>query len=149
MLAQDTKQLCQMWKHHKNFSPYHHLQVPCLLLTSSCISYHQSDLLRISGSKPHQHHRAFRSRCSGTNQYSPHTPAVEAASISLKWHLRLLSEHYSVSPNSAHSSIQGAPPGLHVFTMMSVLLLRTSPQSILRYLFIGFRSAAENKFSAG
>ena len=94
-------------------------------------------------------------RCSGIDQYSTHTPTVEAPSVSLKWHLRLSSVSHSASEPRAlhipHIRLRHSP----LFCMSSKWWVfcfsdtQTSLQCILRYLFKGCWSVAVNNFSVG
>ena len=93
--------------------------------------------------------------CFGSDQYSPHTPTVEAPSVSLNWHLRLSFECHSDSgwglftlstPQRRLSPLVCMSSTRWVFFFSDT---QTSLQCILRYLFKGLWSAAVNNFSVG
>lgn len=84
VLAQDTKQSCQMWKHHQI-----QMQVPRLLLTSSLhLLPSERSLKNISQRTTVTSQELFGSRCSNTNQYSPRTPAAGGCIYKLKTTLK-------------------------------------------------------------
>lgn len=80
--------------------------------------------------------------------FASHSPAAEAASISLKWHLRLPPwAPLWLSLQSLHTPVSKEPPwSARLYNGECFCHL---PHAVPENLFTGFRSAAENTFSPG